>query len=179
MVKRWYSIHVLSNFEKKVASTIEEHASREPSLGDAIEQVFVPTEDFVEVRRGRKVNHTRRFMPGYVLVKADMTDEVYHFVRNLPRVSGFLGGAKGLPTPMSDDEVESLISRLETGQKSLREQDVMYEVGEQVKVVDGPFGGFVGVVEHADAERLRMKVAVSIFGRSTPVDLDYNQVHKV
>jgi transcriptional antiterminator NusG len=175
MTKRWYTVHVLSNFEKKVAEAIKEGA-RQSGLEDQIEEVLVPTEEVVELRRGKKVQTERRFMPGYVLVKMDMTDEAYHLVTGTNRVTGFLG-PMGRPTPMRDAEVERLISQVEEGLERPRPA-ITFEVGEQVKVTDGPFESFTGMVEEVDESNARLKVAVSIFGRSTPVELEYAQVQK-
>ncbi len=175
MAKRWYTVHVLSNFEKKVAEAIREGA-RQKNLEDQIEEVLVPTEDVIEIRRGKKVQTERRFMPGYVLVKMDMTDEAYHLVTGTNRVTGFLG-PQGRPTPMRDAEVERLVAQVEEGVERPRPA-ITFEIGEQVKVTDGPFESFTGMVEEVDENNARLKVAVSIFGRSTPVELEYAQVQK-
>ena len=175
MAKRWYTVHVLSNFEKKVAEAIREGA-RQNSLEDQIEEVLVPTEDVIEIRRGKKVQTERRFMPGYVLVKMDMTDEAYHLIIGTNRVTGFLG-PQGRPTPMRDAEVERLVQQVEEGVERPRPA-ITFEIGEQVKVTDGPFESFTGMVEEVDENNARLKVAVSIFGRSTPVELEYAQVQK-
>ena len=175
MAKRWYTVHVLSNFEKKVAEAIKEGA-RQNGLEDEIEDVLVPTEEVVELRRGKKVQTERRFMPGYVLVKMQMTDEAYHLVMGTNRVTGFLG-PMGRPTPLRDSEVERLISQVAEGVERPRPA-ITFEIGEQVKVTDGPFESFTGMVEEVDEVSARLKVAVSIFGRSTPVELEYAQVQK-
>lgn len=175
MAKRWYTVHVLSNFEKKVAEAIREGA-RQNNLEDQIEEVLVPTEDVIEIRRGKKVQTERRFMPGYVLVKMDMTDEAYHLITGTNRVTGFLG-PQGRPTPMRDAEVERLVQQVEEGVERPRPA-ITFEIGEQVKVTDGPFESFTGMVEEVDETNARLKVAVSIFGRSTPVELEYAQVQK-
>ena len=174
--KRWYVIHVYSGFEKKVAQSIREQA-KQRNLEDHFDQVLVPTETVVEVRRGRKVNAERKFFPGYVLVKMDMTDESWHLVKNTPKVTGFLGG-KGRPVPISDAEAGRILKQVQEGIERPK-PSVMFEIGEQVKVSDGPFASFNGVVEEIEEEKQRLKVSVSIFGRSTPVELDYGQVEKL
>ena len=173
---QWYVIHVYSGFEKKVAQSIEEQA-RQSGMEDNIDQVLVPVEEVVEMRRGSKVNAERKFFPGYVLVKMDMTDETWHLVKNTPKVAGFLGG-RGRPTPISDAEADRIIHQVREGIERPK-PSVTFEVGEQVRVSDGPFTSFNGLVEDVDEERTRLKVAVSIFGRSTPVELEYSQVEKL
>ncbi|MEM8625506.1 MAG: transcription termination/antitermination protein NusG [Pseudomonadota bacterium] len=173
MTARWYSVHVLSNFEKKVAEAIREGASQH-GLEEEIVEVMVPTEEVVEVRRGQKVNVERRFMPGYVLVKMEMTDRAYHLVKNTQRVTGFLG-PQGRPTPLRDSEVNRILNQVEEGVERPRPA-ITFEVGEQVNVTDGPFESFTGLVEDVDEENARLKVTVSIFGRATPVELEYSQV---
>ena len=175
MAKRWYTVSVLSNFEKKVAEAIRESA-RQKGLEDDIEEVLVPTEEVVEVRRGQKVNTERRFMPGYVLVRADMTDEVYHLISSTNRVTGFLG-PQGKPTPLRDSEVERILGAVEESAERPRPQ-ISFEIGETVRVTDGPFESFSGQVEDVDEANARLKVSVSIFGRATPVELEYAQVAK-
>jgi transcriptional antiterminator NusG len=175
MAKRWYTVSVLSNFEKKVAESIREGA-RQKGLADAIEDILVPTEDVVEIRRGQKVHTERRFMPGYVLVKADMTPEVQHLISNTNRVTGFLG-PKEKPTPLRDAEVERIIGQVQEGVERPRPQ-IVFQIGETVRVVDGPFESFSGQVEDIDEAHARLKVSVSIFGRATPVELEYAQVAK-
>ena len=175
MAKRWYSVSVLSNFEKKVAESIKESV-RQQGLEDEIEEVMVPTEEVTEIRRGRKINVERRFMPGYVLVKMDMTDRAYHLINGTNRVTGFLG-PQGRPTPLRDAEVARIVNQVEEGLERPR-PSITFEIGEQVKVNDGPFEGFSGLVEDVDDENARLKVSVSIFGRATPVELEYAQVGK-
>ena len=175
MAKRWYSVHVLSNFEKKVAEAIKDSAVQN-GLEDEIEEVLVPTEEVVELRRGKKVQTERRFMPGYVLVKMDLTDPAYHLVNDTPRVTGFLG-PQGRPTPLRDAEVARLLNQVEEGLERPR-PSITFEVGEEVRVTDGPFESFTGMVEDVDEENARLKVTVSIFGRATPVELEYGQVQK-
>ena len=175
MAKRWYSVHVLSNFEKKVAEAIRE-AVRQQGLEEEVEEIMVPTEDVVEVRRGQKRNVERRFMPGYVLVKMEMNDRTYHLVNDIPRVTGFLGPS-GRPTPLREAEVARILNQVEEGFERPR-PSITFEVGEQVNVTDGPFESFTGMVEEVDEENARLKVTVSIFGRATPVDLEYSQVAK-
>ena len=176
MAKRWYSVSVLSNFEKKVAEAIRT-AAAENGMTDEIEEVLVPTEDVLEVRRGKKVTSERRFMPGYVLVRMEMNTRTYHLVNSINRVTGFLG-QPGKPSPMRDDEVNQILNRVEKGQEAPRNL-IRYEIGETVKVSDGPFDGFSGMVEDVDEDNGRLKVMVSIFGRPTPVELEFTQVAKV
>ena len=176
MAKRWYIVHAYSNFEKKVAESIKEQSVAN-GLEDLFEEVLVPTEEVVEMRRGRKVTSERRFFPGYVLVKMDMTDQAYHLIKNTPKVTGFLG-SDNKPMPISDEEAMRLLHQVQEGVERPR-PSVVYEVGEQVRVADGPFASFNGLVEDVDEERARLKVAVSIFGRPTPVELEFGQVEKL
>jgi transcription termination/antitermination protein NusG len=175
--KRWYVVHVYSGFEKKIAQQIKEQAAQK-GLAEAFDEVLVPAEEVTEVRRGQKVSSERKFFPGYVLVKMDMTDDAWHLVKDTPKVTGFLG-SKNRPSPITEGEAQRLISQLKEGVDKPRKPAVVYEVGEQVRVADGPFTSFMGSVEEVDEERGRVKVSVSIFGRSTPVELEYGQVEKV
>jgi transcriptional antiterminator NusG len=175
MAKRWYIVHAYSNFERKVADAIREKADQS-GLGELFEEIMVPTEKVVEVRRGRKVDAERKFFPGYVLVRMDMTDEAYHLIRNTPKVTGFLG-ADNKPVPIPDSEAQRILRQVQEGIERPK-PSVSFEVGEQVRVSDGPFASFNGTVEEVDEGRARLKVAVSIFGRATPVELEYTQVEK-
>ena len=165
MAKRWYSVSVLSNFEKKIAEQIKTSVA-EAGLEDDIEEVLVPTEEVIEVRRGKKVTAERRFMPGYVLVRMEMSDQGYHLVSSINRVTGFLGA-----------EVNAILNRVQEGEESPRTL-IHFEIGEKVKVNDGPFEDFDGMVEEVDEDNQRLKVTVSIFGRETPVELEFTQVTK-
>ena len=176
MAKRWYIVHAYSNFENKVAESIREQAEQK-GLEEAFEEVLVPKEEVVELRRGRKVPTERKFFPGYVLVKMDMTDETYHLVKNTAKVTGFLG-ADNKPMPVSEAEVNRILQQVQEGVERPR-PSITFEIGEQVRVADGPFASFNGLVEEVDEEKARLKVAVSIFGRATPVELEYSQVEKL
>ena len=172
---KWYIVHAYSNFEKKVAEAIRERAKTQ-GLEDSFSEILVPTEDVVEIRRGRKVNAERKFFPGYVLVKMDLSDEAYHLIKNTPKVTGFLGsGSK--PMPVSEKEVARIIGAIEEGVERPK-PTIHFDIGETVRVTDGPFQSFSGVVEQVDEERARLRVTVSIFGRATPVELEYGQVEK-
>src|SRR5213083_1771863 len=173
---KWYIVHAYSNFEKKVAESIREQAKSQ-GLDENFSEILVPTEDVVEIRRGRKVNSERKFFPGYVLVKMEMTDEAYHLIKNTPKVTGFLGADKK-PKPISEVEAQRILHQVQEGIDRPK-PSVSFEVGEQVRVSDGPFASFNGTVEEVDEGRSRVKVAVSIFGRATPVELEFGQVEKV
>ena len=172
---KWYIVHAYSNFEKKVAETIREQAASQ-GLDDKFSEILVPTEDVVEIRRGRKINSERKFFPGYVLVKMDLTDEAYHLVKNTPKVTGFLGSSNK-PMAVSEKEVQRIIGAVEEGVERPK-PTIRFDLGEKVKVMDGPFASFDGVVESVDEDRQRLRVSVSIFGRATPVELEYGQVEK-
>jgi len=176
MAKRWYIVHAYSNFEKKVAEAVREKAQA-TGLDDLFDEILVPTEKVVEVRRGRRVDAERKFFPGYVLVKCELTDQVYHLIKNTPKVTGFLG-ADLKPVPISDAEAERILHQVSEGVERPK-PSITFEIGEQVRVSDGPFASFNGLVEEVDDERARLKVAVSIFGRPTPVELEYGQVEKL
>ncbi|MGC6474955.1 MAG: transcription termination/antitermination protein NusG [Candidatus Puniceispirillaceae bacterium] len=175
MAKRWYVVHVFSGSEKKMAQSIVEQAASH-GLDDQIEEVMVPTEEVVEVRRGAKVQSERKFFPGYILVKMELSDAAWSLVQNQSRVTGFLGG-KGKPVPITAAEAERLIKQMDEGVERPR-STITFDIGEEVRVTEGPFESFNGVVEEADDEKERLKVAVSIFGRATPVELEYSQVEK-
>lgn len=176
MTKRWYIVHAYSNFENKVAESIREKAEQ-TGLAHLFDQILVPTEKVVEVRRGRKVDAERKFFPGYVLVKMDMTDEAYRLIKDTPKVTGFLGADKAKPVPIPEREALRILTQVQEGVERPK-PSVSFEVGENVRVSDGPFASFSGVVEEVDEVRARLKVAVSIFGRATPVELEYGQVEK-
>ena len=175
MAKRWYSVSVLSNYEKKIAETIRQSVI-DSNMEDQIEEVLVPTEEIIEVRRGKKVINERRFMPGYVLVRMELSDEAYHLITSINRVTGFLG-PQGRPMPMRDAEVNQILNRVQEGEDAPRTL-IHFEIGEQVKINGGHFEGFDGSVEEVDEENQRLKVTVSIFGRATPVELEFTQVSK-
>ncbi|MBJ7447202.1 transcription termination/antitermination protein NusG [Brevundimonas sp.] len=175
---KWYIVQAYSNFEKKVAQHLTDQAKQQ-GLSDHFSEILVPTEDVVEIRRGRKVNSERKFFPGYVLVRMELTDEAYHLVKNTPKVTGFLGAAGGTkPLPVSEREVQNIIGAVEEGVERPK-PTIHFDIGETVKVIDGPFASFDGQVESVDEDAARLRVAVSIFGRPTPVDLEYSQVEKV
>jgi transcriptional antiterminator NusG len=176
MAKRWYIVHAYTNFERKVADAIRERA-KAAGLESLFEEVLVPTEEVIEVKRGRKVQAERKFLPGYVLVKMEMTDPAFLLIKNTPKVTGFLG-AENKPMPISEDEAMRILHQVKEGVERPK-PSITFEVGEQVKVADGPFASFQGHVEEVDEERARLKVAVSIFGRPTPVELEFAQVEKV
>src|SRR5215213_7024470 len=176
MAKRWYIVQAYSNFERKVAEDIRQKVAQK-KLTDLFEEVLVPKEKVIEVRRGRKVDAERKFFPGYVLVKMDLTDEAYHLIKNTPKVTGFLGADKK-PMPISEAEAQRILNQVQEGIERPK-PSISFEVGEQVRVSDGPFASFNGSVEEVDEARSRLKVAVSIFGRATPVELEFGQVEKL
>ncbi len=175
MAMRWYVLHVYSGFEKKVAESIREQAHQK-GMDDLFEDVLVPTEEVIEMRRGQKVSSERKFFPGYVLVKMELDDDSWHLVKNTPKVTGFLGN-RGQPSPISQAEAERILRQVQEGVERPK-PSVTFEIGETVRVADGPFTSFIGLVDEVDEERSRLKVAVSIFGRATPVELEYSQVEK-
>ncbi len=176
MAKRWYVVHVYSGFEKKIAQQIKEQAAQK-GLADQFDEVLVPAEEVVELRRGQKVNAERKFFPGYVLVKMELSDDAWHLVKDTPKVTGFLG-TKLRPSPITEAEADRILKQSQEGVERPRPA-IIFEIGEQVRVADGPFTSFNGTIEDVDEERGRVKVSVSIFGRSTPVELEYSQVEKV
>ena len=176
MAKRWYIVHAYTNFERKVADAIKERA-KAAGLEDLFEEVMVPTEEVIEVKRGRKVQAERKFLPGYVLVRMEMTDPAFLLIKNTPKVTGFLG-ADNKPIAITDEEAMRILNQVQEGVERPK-SSISFEIGENVRVADGPFASFSGVVEEVDEGRSRLKVAVSIFGRATPVELEYGQVEKV
>ncbi|HAT49934.1 MAG TPA: transcription termination/antitermination protein NusG [Alphaproteobacteria bacterium] len=176
MAKKWYVIHAYSGFEKRVKSALEERV-RLAGLGDKFDEILIPSEDVVELRLGKKVTSERKFFPGYVLVKMELNDETWHMVNDIPKVSGFLGGG-GRPHPLTDKDVEKILRQVEVGMEKPKPK-VTFFAGENVRVTDGPFVSFNGVVEEVDEDKTRLKVSVSIFGRATPVELDFVQVEKL
>ena len=176
MTARWYVLHVYSGFEKKIADSIREQAEKKGFAQD-IEEIMVPTEEVVELKRGQKVTAERKFFPGYVLIKMEMSDAAWHLIKNTDKVTGFLGGGKK-PVPVREKEAMALIQRIQEGVESPR-PSVMFDIAEEVRVIDGPFASFTGTVEQIDEEKQKLKVSVSIFGRATPVELDYGQVEKI
>ena len=176
MAKRWYVLHVYSGFEKKISQQIKEQAELK-GLAEQIGDIIVPTEEVTEVRRAQKVNTERKFFPGYILIHMDMSDDAWHLVKDVPKVTGFLGN-KHKPSPITDAEAERIMKQQQEGTET-RRPAVIFEIGEQVRVADGPFTSFNGVVEDVDEDKGRVKVMVSIFGRPTPVDLEYGQVEKL
>ena len=176
MTARWYVVNVYSGSEKKVAESIREQAMLK-KMDDRILEVLVPTENVVEIRKGAKVNAERKFFPGYILVKMEMSDECWLVIKNTPRVSGFLG-SRNKPQPISEAEVQKIMAQITEGIER-PQVEVSFETGEQIRVTDGPFASFVGIVEDIDTEKSRLKVSVSIFGRYTPVELEFSQVEKI
>ena len=173
---KWYVVHVYSGSEKKVKETIEEQAKTK-NMTEYIEEVMVPTEEIFEIRKGTKVKTEKKFFPGYILVKMNMTDESWHFIKSQPKVTNFLG-SNGKPVSLSNKEAERLLEQITEGVERPR-SNVIFEIGEEVRVSDGPFQSFNGLVEEVDEDKSRLKVTVSIFGRSTPVDLEFTQVEKI
>jgi transcriptional antiterminator NusG len=176
MAARWYVLHVYSGFEAKVAEAIRDKAQKQ-GIEERIEDIMVPTEEVVEIKRGQKVNSERKVFPGYVLAKMDMSDEIWHLVKNTPKVTGFLGGGNK-PVPISEKEAARLMTQLQEGIEKPRSA-ITFDIGEKVKVMEGPFASFEGMVEEIDESKARLKVSVSIFGRATPVELEFSQVEKI
>ena len=176
MAKRWYVLHVYSGFENKVAETIRDKA-RKQGLEEKVEEIMVPTEEVIETRRGQRVAAERKFFPGYVLAKLDLSDDVWHMIKDTPKVTGFLGGGNK-PVPISNSEAERMLKQIQEGVERPR-PSITFDIGEEVKVADGPFASFNGVVEEIDEDKGKLKVSVSIFGRATPVELEYGQVEKL
>jgi len=176
MAMRWYVLHVYSGFEVKVAEAIKDKA-RKKGLSDKVEDILVPMEEVVELKRGQKVNAERKVFPGYVLAKIDMNDDVWHMIKDTPKVTGFLGAANK-PAPISEKEAARLLQQLQEGVEKPR-SSVTFDIGEEVKVAEGPFASFNGIVEEVDEDKARVKVSVSIFGRATPVELEFSQVEKL
>ncbi|MCB1592394.1 MAG: transcription termination/antitermination protein NusG [Alphaproteobacteria bacterium] len=177
MAKRWYVLHVYSGFENKVAEAIRDKA-RKQGLEDQVEEILVPMEEVVEIKRGQRVNAERKFFPGYVLARLDMDDNIWHLIKNTPKVSGFLGAGGNKPIPISEAEAQRILQQVQEGVDRPR-PSVIYDIGEEVKVTDGPFASFNGFVEEIDEEKAKLKVSVSIFGRATPVELEFSQVEKL
>lgn len=176
MTKRWYVVHTYSQFEKSVQRALQERIARE-GMEDLFGQILVPVEEVVELKSGQKSISERKFFPGYVLVEMDMTDESWHLVKNTPKVTGFLGGSAMKPTPISQKEVDNIMSQMQAGVEKPRPK-VLFEVGEAVRVKEGPFTDFHGMVEDVNYDKSKLRVAVTIFGRSTPVELNFGQVEK-
>lgn len=175
MAARWYVLHVYSGFEQKVADSIVEQAEKR-GLGESIEEILVPTEEVVEVKRGQRVNTERKFFPGYVMIKMNMSDEAWHLIKNTNKVTGFLGGGNR-PVPIPEKEALALMKQIQEGVDHPR-PSVSFDIGEEVRVIDGPFASFNGTVEEIEEDKQKLKVSVSIFGRATPVELDFGQVEK-
>ena len=174
-MKNWYIVQSHSSFENKVAKLIKEE-SEKAKISDKIEEIVVPTHDITEVKRGKRVQRKKKYFPGYVLIKSEMDNNIYHMIKNIKKVSGFLG-SKGTPVPVSDNEIEKILGQIKDG-IAQPTSGVVYSFGEKVQGIDGPFASFTGLVEDIDEDKARLKVSVSIFGRPTPVDLEYNQVEK-
>jgi transcriptional antiterminator NusG len=174
-MKNWYIVQSHSSFENKVAGLIKEEAEK-LNVSEKIEEIIVPTHDITEVKRGKRIQRKKKYFPGYVLIKSEMDNDLYHMIRNIKRVSGFLG-SKGIPAPVSSIEIEKILGQIKDGVAQPK-SGIEYIIGEKVQVIDGPFASFSGLVEEIDEDKSRLKVSVSIFGRPTPVDLEYNQVEK-
>ena len=174
-MKNWYIVQSHSSFENKVAQLIKDEAKK-VNLSEKIEEIVVPTHDVTEVKRGKRVQRKKKYFPGYVLIKSEMDNELYHLIKGIKKVSGFLG-SKGIPAPVSDTEIEKILGQIKDGVAQPK-SSIEYSIGEKVQVIDGPFASFNGLVEDIDEEKSRLKVSVSIFGRPTPVDLEYSQVEK-
>jgi len=174
-MKNWYIVQSHSSFENKVAQLIKEEAVK-AKISDKIEEIVVPTHDITEVKRGKRIQRKKKYFPGYVLIKSEMDNNIYHMIKNIKKVSGFLG-TKGVPVPVSDREIEKILGQMKDGVAQPK-STIDYSIGEKVQVVDGPFASFSGLIEDIDEEKLRVKVSVSIFGRPTPVDLEFNQIEK-
>ena len=175
-MKSWYIVQSHSSFENKVVQEIKEEAEK-AQISDKIEEIIVPTHDITEVKRGKRVQRKKKYFPGYVLIKSEMDNKIYHMIKNIKKVSGFLG-TKGTPIPVSEREIEKILGQIKDGVAQPK-SGIEYTIGERVQVIDGPFASFSGLVEDIDEDKSRLKVSVSIFGRPTPVDLEYNQVEKV
>ena len=175
-MKNWYIVQSHSSFENKVASLIKEEADK-AKISDKIEEIVIPTHDVTEVKRGKRIQRKKKYFPGYVLIKSEMDNNIYHMIKNIKKVSGFLG-TKGIPAPVSDKEIDKILGQIKDGVAQPK-STIEYSIGEKVQVIDGPFASFNGLVEDIDEEKSRLKVSVSIFGRPTPVDLEYSQVEKV
>ena len=174
-MKNWYIVQSHSSFENKVAGLIKEEAEK-AKISEKIEEIIVPTHDITEVKRGKRVQRKKKYFPGYVLIKIDLTKQIYHLIKNLQKVSGFLGSSDK-PTPISDNEIKRILGQVSESAVN-QKTGISFEIGEKVKVCDGPFASFNGLIEEIDEEKSRLKVSVSIFGRATPVDLEFNQVEK-
>ena len=175
-MKNWYIVQSHSSFENKVATLIKEEADK-AKISDKIEEIVIPTHDVTEVKRGKRIQRKKKYFPGYVLIKSEMNNNIYHMIKNIKRVTGFLG-SKGIPAPVSDKEIEKILGQIKDGVAQPK-SSIEYSIGEKVQVIDGPFASFNGMIEDIDEDKSRLKVSVSIFGRPTPVDLEYNQVEKV
>ena len=174
-MKNWYIVQSHSSFENKVAELIKEEAKK-ANISDKFEDIVVPTHDVTEVKRGKRIQRKKKYFPGYILIKSEMDNNIYHMIKSIKRVSGFLG-TKGIPTPVSDKEIDKILGQIKDGVTQPK-SGIEYNIGEKVQVIDGPFASFNGMVEDIDEEKLRLKVSVSIFGRPTPIELEYNQVEK-